>query len=87
MLVSKPIAAPEGIDRVVEISRHNCRGSLSLLEGGREARCRRETIAKLSHTLVDIIMPVEMRIPEQLTGKVLAFGRYTLDARIATRSA
>jgi len=56
----------------VEISRHNRRGALSPLEGRQQARRRGEAIATLGHPLVDIIMPVEMRIPEQLTGKILA---------------
>ena len=71
-MVSKTIATPEGIDRVVEISRHNRRGTLSPLKGRREARFSGEAITKLGHTLVNIIMSVEMRIPEQLTGEVLA---------------
>ena len=71
-MVSKTIAAPEGIDGVVEVSRHNRRGSLSPLEGCGETRCLIEAIAKLGHALVAIIMSVEMRIPEQLTGEVLA---------------
>jgi hypothetical protein len=70
-MVSKTIAAPEGIDGVVEVSSHYRRGSLSPLEGCREDRRRVEAIAKLGHALVDIIMSVEMRIPEQVTGKVL----------------
>jgi len=72
VLASKPITAPEGIDRIVEISCHNRRDGLRLLEGGREGHRRGEAIAKLGRTLMDIIMPVEMRIPEQLSGNVLA---------------
>ena len=45
VLVSKPIAAPEGIDRVVEISRHHRRGALSLLERRQQTRRRGEAIA------------------------------------------
>ena len=71
-MFSKTIAAPEGIDRVVEVSRHNRRGSLSPLEGCRETRCLIEAIAKLGHALVAIIMSAKMRIPDQLTGEVLA---------------
>src|ERR1041385_4301245 len=36
VMVSKTIAASEGVDRVVEISRRNCRNSLSLLERRQE---------------------------------------------------
>jgi len=71
-MASKAIASPEGIDRVVEISRHSRGVSLSPLKGGGESRCLSEAIAKLGCTLMVIIMSVEMRIPEELTGEVLA---------------
>ena len=44
-MVSKAIAASEGVDRVVEISRRNCRNSLSLLERRQEVRPSGESIA------------------------------------------
>ena len=45
VLTSKTIAAPEGIDRIVEISCYHRRGSLSLLERRQKARRSSEAIA------------------------------------------